>query len=47
MDMVMKHSHDLYFESAGMILTSITMGKYLEARSKGKTSEAISKMLDL
>ncbi|NLJ90459.1 MAG: cadmium-translocating P-type ATPase [Clostridiales bacterium] len=47
MDMVMKYSHDLYFESAGMILTLITMGKYLEARSKGKTSEAISKMLDL
>ena len=38
---------DLYFESAGTILTLITVGKYLEARSKGKTSEAISKLLDL
>ncbi len=38
---------DLYFESAGTILTLITIGKYLEARSKGKTSEAISKLLDL
>ena len=47
MDMVIQYSHDLYFESAGMILALITMGKYLEARSKGKTSEAISKMLDL
>ena len=47
MDMVMQYSHDLYFESAGMILTLITMGKYLEARSKGKTSEAISKIMDL
>lgn len=47
MDIVMSYSHDLYFESAGMILALITMGKYLEARSKGKTSEAISKMLDL
>lgn len=46
-DLVMQYSHDLYFESAGMILALITMGKYLEARSKGRTSEAISKMLDL
>ena len=38
---------DLYFESAGTILTLITLGKYLEARSKGKTSEAISKLMDL
>ncbi|HPJ65761.1 MAG TPA: heavy metal translocating P-type ATPase [Flexilinea sp.] len=38
---------ELYFESAGTILTLITVGKYLEARSKGKTSEAISKLLDL
>ena len=38
---------DLYFESAGMILTLITLGKYLESRSKGKTSEAISRLLDL
>ncbi len=47
MDMVMTYSHDLYFESAGMILALITTGKYLEARSKGKTSDAITKMLDL
>lgn len=47
MDLVTQYSHDLYFESAGMILALITMGKYLEARSKGRTSEAISKMLDL
>ena len=45
---VVKHyTHDLYFESAGTILTLITLGKYLEARSKGKTSEAISKLMDL
>lgn len=47
MNLVILYSHDLYFESAGMILALITMGKYLEARSKGRTSEAISKMLDL
>ena len=38
---------DLYFESAGMILTLITLGKYLETRSKGKTGEAISRLMDL
>lgn len=38
---------DIYFESAGTILTLITLGKFLEARSKGKTSEAITKLLDL
>lgn len=38
---------DIYFESAGTILTLITLGKYLEARSKGKTSDAISKLMDL
>lgn len=37
----------LYFESAAMILTLITVGKYMETRSKGKTSEAISKLMDL
>lgn len=47
MDMVMKYMHDLYFESGATILTLITLGKYLEARSKGKTSEAITKLLDL
>jgi heavy metal translocating P-type ATPase len=38
---------DLYFESAGMILTLITCGKFLEARSRGRTSEAIAMLLDL
>ncbi len=42
-----QYSRDLYFESAGMILTLITVGKYLEGRSKGKTSEAITKLMDL
>lgn len=44
---VEQYAHDLYFESAGMILTLITVGKYLESRSKGKTSEAITKLMDL
>ncbi|NCB62520.1 MAG: cadmium-translocating P-type ATPase [Clostridia bacterium] len=44
---VEKWSMDLYFESAGMILTLITLGKYLETRSKGKTGEAISRLMDL
>lgn len=38
---------DLYFESAGMILTLITLGKTLEARAKGKTSDAITKLMNL
>ena len=38
---------DLYFESAGMILTLITLGKWLETRSKGKTSQAITRLMDL
>ena len=38
---------DVYFESAAMILTLITLGKYFEARAKGKTSEAITKLMDL
>ena len=38
---------ELYFESAATILTLITVGKYLEARSKGRTSDAIAKLLDL
>lgn len=40
-------SHDLYFESAGMILTLITLGKYLETKSKGKTKDAVNKLIDL
>lgn len=47
MDMVHKFSHDIYFESAAMILTLITLGKYFEARSKRKTSQAITKLMDL
>lgn len=47
MGLVEQYSHDLYFESAGMILTLITVGKYLESRSKGRTSEAITKLMDL
>ncbi len=38
---------DLYFETAAMILTLITVGKYFEARSKGQTTDAIKKLLDL
>lgn len=40
-------AHSLYFESAAMILTLISLGKYLEDRSKKKTSEAVSKLIDL
>ena len=47
MPIMEKYSMELYFESAGMILTLITLGKYFEARSKGKTSEAIEKLMDL
>lgn len=47
MHMIHNYMHDLYFESAGMILTLITFGKYLEARSKSKTTDAISKLIDL
>lgn len=48
-DMELAHTFmmDLYFESAGMILTLITLGKTLEARAKGKTSDAIAKLMDL
>lgn len=47
MDLVAHYHMDLYFESAATILTLITLGKYLETRSKGKTSEAIAKLMDL
>ena len=40
-------AHDLYFESAAMILTLITLGKFLETRAKGKTGDAIRKLMDL
>lgn len=42
-----KYAMNLYFESAGTILTLITVGKYLETKSKGKTSDAISKLVNL
>ncbi|APQ73630.1 heavy metal translocating P-type ATPase [Clostridium botulinum] len=43
----MHYAHDLYFESGATILTLITLGKYLESVSKGKTSEAIKKLMAL
>ena len=48
-DMAVVHSFtmDLYFESAGMILALITLGKFFEARAKGKTSDAITKLMNL
>ncbi|MEG2758020.1 MAG: heavy metal translocating P-type ATPase [Anaerovoracaceae bacterium] len=46
-NLVMEYSMDLYFESAGMILSLITLGKFLETRSKGKTGDAIAKLMDL
>lgn len=45
--MVHQFTHDLYFEGAGTILTLITLGKYFEARAKGRTSDAINKLLNL
>lgn len=47
MELVHTFRHDLYFEGAGMILTLITVGKYLESRSKAKTAEALEKLIDL
>lgn len=44
---VNRYLMDIYFESAGTILTLITLGKFLEARSKGKTTDAITKLLNL
>lgn len=45
--LVMSYMHDFYFESAAMILTLITVGKMLEARSKGKTTDALKGLLRL
>jgi Cu+-exporting ATPase len=47
MGLVEHYYHQLYFESAAMILVIITIGKYLEARSKGHTSDAITKLIEL
>ena len=46
-DSVGRYSKNLYFESAAMILTLITLGKYLETRAKGRTGDAIAALLDL
>ncbi len=46
-DMVMHYMHEFYFESAAMILTLITVGKMLEARSKGKTTDALKSLIRL
>lgn len=46
-DMVMHYMHEFYFESAAMILTLITVGKMLEARSKGKTTDALKGLMKL
>lgn len=47
LERVRQYAMDLYFEGASMILTLITLGKYLETKSKGKTSEAITRLMDL
>ena len=47
MDIVKHYSENLYFESAAMILTLITLGKFLETRAKGKTGNAIRQLMDL
>ena len=47
LELTARYHMDLYFESAGMILTLITLGKFLETRSKGKTSQAITRLMDL
>ena len=45
--LVAEYSQNLYFETAGMIVTLITFGKLLETRAKGKTGEALAKLMDL
>ena len=47
MALVHQYAHSLYFDSAATILTMVTVGKYLEARSKAKTSDALGKLVDL
>ena len=46
-EMLHKYSHELYFEASAMILTLVTIGKYLETRSKAKTSDALGKLINL
>ena len=45
--LVAEYSRNLYFESAGMIVTLITVGKYMEAKAKGKTGAALKKLMEL
>ena len=47
LEQVHGYAMNLYFESAAMILTLITLGKYFEARAKGKTTDSISQLMDL
>ena len=47
MEVVHEYAHALYFESAAMIVTLVTVGKYLEAKSKAKTSDALGKLVNL
>ena len=47
LELVAKYRGDLYFESAGMILTLVTLGKMLESRSKGRTAQAITRLIEL
>ena len=47
MALIERYHMELYFESAGMILTLVSLGKYFENRSKRKTTQAITKLLDL
>lgn len=46
-DLVEKYRKSMYFESAAMIVTLVTLGKYLESRAKGKTSSALEKLMEL
>lgn len=46
-DVVLQYKDNLYFESAAMILTLITLGKFLEARAKGKTGDAVKQLMNL
>lgn len=47
MELIHEYAHALYFESSAMILTLVTVGKYLEAKSKSKTGDALGKLVDL
>ena len=46
-DLVDRYRHNLYFESAGMILTLVSLGKFLEKKSKSKTTQSLTKLMDL